>query len=563
MIKKLFVGITIVITSLFISGCGESNNKDYSAAKEKGFVYVEGNRFMQNDSVFFPVLINYLVEFMKIEDQLIPVTNIQYDSTHKHEGVGIEGQLERLKTHFKYINHLGFNTIRLVGLGGQDYNENGEFTMKCFNIDDSFSSYPYKEIKEQYKQAVVKIIELAEANDLRVMILFPTHRLDERQNESRIAFIKDIMSLFKENNTVFSYDFFNEPLYFDNSENEDYKVRQRSKESAFKVVTSWADLMAKYAPNQLSTIGFGEPLEVFEWDPSILPIDFVSFHTYHPLRVPNEIYWWSKYINKPWMITETSLPADNDSISYLEQRQFMIESYKRTVNCGGGGFGWWQYQDVDWGNNFEHNHTSLIDHTGITYFEDSSEVIFGTPKDAAMVLKDLLKYTPTYECECAPNYYNMLGYKNIKIEGNIINAYTGEPIEGAVIRGWTNYWRIASNTFTNSKGEFNIFSNDEYIHFEISAPGFTKIKFDQRIAYRHKDKNASAFTTLYDKKLEYHDIHYYTYLKKQPTDSLLLAEGTFDSTIVFDFDPNLFNQFQFVGIMGTKMLYPLDFIVNE
>jgi hypothetical protein len=77
-------------------------------------------------------------------------------------------------------------------------------------------------------------------------------------------------------------------------------------------------------------------------------------HTYHPLRVPNEIYWYSKNVNKPWMIGETSLPADNDSISYSDQTQFLKEAYLRTKNCGGSGFGWWAFQDVtSWGT-FEH-----------------------------------------------------------------------------------------------------------------------------------------------------------------------------------------------------------------
>ncbi len=560
--KSFIIGTIVVIFFQLITACQEGKVVN-TLANEGDFIYLDGNKFMLNDSVYFPILVNYLVEFMKVDDQLIPVPNIQYDSTQGHEGTDVDSYSKRIDAHFKLIKKLGLNSIRLVGLGGLDYNENSDVTIKLYNSSGEFNSFPYSVIKADYIAAVVKIIELAKSNGLKVMILLPTHRLDEKENESRISFIKDILSLFKDENTVFSYDFFNEPLYFDNSESNDYKIRQRSKESAYNVVKSWDNLMKNYAPNQLSTIGFGEPIEVFEWDASLLPVDFVSFHTYHPLRVPNEIYWWSKYINKPWMITEVSLPSDNDSISYNEQRQFMYESFKRTVNCGGSGFGWWQFQDVDWGDNFEHNYTSLIDHNGVTFYNDSNDFIYGTPKPAALAIKNLVNYVPTYKCDCAPNYYNMLGYKNIKITGRIVDGNTGVPIEGAVIRGWTNYWNIASNTFTNHEGVFNLYSNDEFIHFEISAPGFSKIKFDQRIKYTHREKNVSQFTTLNNKGLEYHSIHYQNYLKEQPSDSLLSIEGAQDSTIIFNVNPSLFDQFIFSGPIGTKMLFPLDFENHE
>ncbi len=563
MIKK--ATITLLLACIFILqySCGNESSKDYSKARKAGFVYLEGNQFMEKDSAFFPMLINYMVEFMTVDGEIIPVPNIQYDSTTHHEGSSKADYLDRLNSQFKYINHLGFNTIRLVGLTGKEFAENGDHLIKCYRPDGSFDLKSYGSIKKEYEKAAKQIMELAEQNQLKVMILLPTPRLDKDQNAARMEFIKDMMRLFKDDNTVFCYDFFNEPLYFDNAESDDYKVRQRSKESAYELVRSWVELMDSVAPNQLSTIGFGEPLEVFEWDPSTFPLDFISFHTYHPLRVPNEIYWWSKYSNKPWMITETSLPADNDSISFLEQRQFMYEAYQRTINCGGSGFGWWQYQDVNWGTNFEHNNTSLLNHEGITYFNDSSDIIYGSPKAAALAVNELKSMKPSGTCDCLPNYSNMLGYENIRITGKLINGLTGDPIEGAVIRGWTNYWNIAANTFSDANGEFQLYSNDEFIHFEISAMGFTKIKFDQRVRYNNRNKNGSMFAKLSNLPLEYHDIHFQPFLKRATSDSLLTMNGVRDSSIIFDFNPKLFNKYTFRGTMGIKMLYPLEFVDHE
>jgi hypothetical protein len=563
MVKKSTTALLLMCITFFQYSCKNEPSKDYQEAKDAGFVYLEENQFMVNDTVFFPMLINYLVEFMSVEGEMIPVANIQYDSTTYHEGTTKVDYLTRLNTHFKYIKHLGFNTIRLVGLTGKEFAKDGNHLIKTYRPDGSFDLKPYPTIKQEYERAVVKIMELAKQNQLKVMILLPTPRLNEKENLARLSFIKDILSLFKTDNTVFSYDFFNEPLYFDNSESDDYKVRQRSKESAFELVNSWVKLMESIAPNQLSTIGFGEPIEVFEWDPSTFPLDFISFHTYHPLRVPNEIYWWSKYSNKPWMITETSLPADNDSISYLEQRQFMYEAYRRTINCGGSGFGWWQYQDVNWGTNFEHNNTSLLNHEGITYFNDSTDIIYGSPKAAALAVNELSSIKVTGKCDCFPNYSNMLGYQNIRITGKLIDGLSGEPIEGAVIRGWTNYWNIAANTFSDENGNFELYSNDEFIHFEISAMGYSKIKFDQRIRYNNREKNGSMFAALTNLSLEYHNIHYQPFLKQPVSDSLFSSDGMRDSSIVFDFDPELFGQYQFSGTMGIKMLLPLDFTDHE
>jgi hypothetical protein len=220
----------------------------------------------------------------------------------------------------------------------------------------------------------------------------------------------------------------------------------------------------------------------------------------------------------------------------------MEEAFKRTINCGGIGFGWWQYQDVSWGP-FEHNYTPLINSNYQTKTElDSNNWIFGQFKEAAFVLPKL-KREKTANCDCHVNYFNMMGFSNYKIEGKVVDD-SGEPIEGAVIRGWNEYWTIGMNTFTNEQGIFNLYSNDENLHFEISAPGYNRIKyFSKKLDYVPKPNTIS----LENVKLEYHSNHFQWYL-----------DSTFVGKSVFKFKEDIWSNYKTQASIGTIELKKLE-----
>ena len=327
-----------------------------------------------------------------------------------------------------------------------------------------------------------------------------------------------------------------EPLYFD-------PVEKRAKKDALKTVQRWKELMTKYAPYQLFTIGFSEPIEVFEWDPALLPVDFVEFHTYHPLRVASEIYWYSQYIGKPWMVGETGLPADGDSISYEEQAAFLCESYQLVRDAGGCGYGWWEFQEMP-DTHFEAQYTGLFNHQGRTQTEDGKYTLMGTMKPAGQCIKSLANYKPQ-PAKRPVNYYNMLGYKNIRITGRIIDQKTKQPIEGAVIRGWNEWWSVGMNTYSDENGRFTLYSNDECVHFEISAPGKSKVKFNKKINYSCDSGEKFNPNNLPDRMLEYHQISHHRFLN--------CSDST--TTPVLQFRPEKFNQYKWSGEMGTVMLH--------
>lgn len=532
--------IVVVICSMFCFSC---NTEDKQIKFKKDFVYIENSNFKINDKNFFPIIMNYVVKYRKINRDIFLGPAMEYDSISKFEGNSKDSIHNRIKAHFQLIKEMGFNSIRLVGLNSLVYDEGSEKAK--LDYYDAHGKRAFFDVFVNSKELIYfikEIIQIAKETNLRVMILLPKHKKQKTSNELRMSYIEFVLESLKECSTVFSYDFFNEPLYFDNSEYTHYEDVHRSKEDAYKIVLEWKNVMMNLAPNQLLTIGYAEPTEVFEWDPSLLPVDFVSVHTYNPLRVPNEIYWYSKYIDKPWIIGETSLPADNDSISYIEQSIYMKDVLSRVVNCGGSGFGWWQFQDVLWGP-FEHNYTPLLNHNGVSKTKSGNYLIYGSLKPAVDVLREF-DFSKKEKCSCHTNYNNLLGYHNFLIKGTVVDI-NKTPLEGAVIRGWNESWGIAANTFSDSLGNFTLYSNDEFVHFEVSSSNTNTLKFDHFSVY---SPPYTKGTKLKNQHLEYHNIHYKNYL---------LNRDTTKST--FNFDPDLFNKHIYQTTMDTLTLRKLQF----
>lgn len=527
--RKLFFFLIGLV--LLFSSCMKRGNLD--------FVRVEGDHFEAAQDTFFPMMLNYLVSFQSEGNCFVVAPSITYDSCGYADAVGKRAVGNQLMGHFCLIKNLGFNAVRICfDRLGQD--EDG----RCFYSADRKFYLDQKRDRKAILRGLNRLVSAAEKQGLRVMLLL---KPPFKGNSDLEQFTIELLDYFKNCPTLFAYDFMNEPLYFDPCED-------RKKTEAFAIVNQWKQLMAEHAPKQLFTIGFAEPIEVFEWDCSVLPVDFVEFHTYHPLRVPSEIYWYARYCGKPWMIGETGLPADNDSITYEEQAQFVREAYQLTRDAGGCGFGLWEFQDYDVpGNTYEASYTGIVSHGGFSHFttQDAKCTIKGTLKPSARVIATLEKGYVPREYKRPVNYYNMLGYKNIRIIGQLIDTLSGAPIEGAVIRGWNDNWSVGMNTYSDENGCFALYCNDPCNHFEISAPGYNKIKFDRDIAYVPLVKNAGDVYNLPSKELEYHKISYYPFVKKEVPNSCFFK--------VMNFEPTLFEAADWQGQLGNLKLEKLPY----
>ena len=468
-----------ILLSFMLMGCQHTELPD--------FVYVQDDHFVMDGKTWFPLMLNYKVLVVNHGDSVEVLPADFYLS-------------KDMAADFQQIADMGFNSLRI-----------------CMDsIPDNCHS-------EALYQATEHILLLAKQCQLKVMLLIRKPLDDYWMN-----YTEGLLKHFANNSTLWAYDFFNEPLYFD-------PVPDRDKTDAYRIVCQWRDMMRQYAPHQLFTIGFAEPIEVFEWDPVFLPVDFVEIHTYHPLRVASEMRWYSDNCKKkPWMVGETSLPADNDKVSYEEQRKFMLQVYALARQYHAAGFGWWNFQDCPNGYNFEAQHTGLINP-------------LGEKKLAVQEVRKLESMTiAPDDHQVPPNYYNMLGYNNIVLKGKVINARTHRPIHGAVVRGWTKDW-IGMNTYTDKQGNFTLYSNDFNIHFEVSAPGMNTVKFDKEdIPYYFTDPQSARsynFDSLPNRYLEYHSIDYHNFL-----------EG---DTITLKFNPKHFNQSKIEGNLGKIKLKKL------
>jgi hypothetical protein len=365
--KSVFLLVTnklIVLSFVFVLlSCGQVKyNSDEDLAenlrlnkvrKTGGFVYMEDGVFKVDGEKYFPVILNYIIVRRIIDGEYVISPPKHYEDKDRYEAMTKAETHEQLQRHFKLIEEMGFNVVRI--------------TFDKIHFTAETPEVIAKETQEILSE-LEHLMSVAKENNLRIFLL-----LTEPFKNIYETLAKEILKHFNDNTSIFAYDFFNEPLYFD-------EVKDRLKEDALQVVRNWRSWMREYAPNHLFTIAFGEPIEVFEWDPSILPVDFVEVHTYNPLRVKGEVYWFSKYVGKPWIIGETSLPADNDSISYDEQKLFAKEFFEYAIDCGAIGVGWWDFQDLE-ADTFEAAYSGIMNHKDTTYTIDNQAII-GTVKPA-------------------------------------------------------------------------------------------------------------------------------------------------------------------------------------
>jgi len=449
--------ISIIFITIFFSCTHKKSNEN-----SHGFIYLENKQFKINDTSFFPLMINYGTCIRNINNHYIASPIKSYGLPFQFDSFSEDSIYKTIETHFKIIKNMGFNTIRLIG-PVRIVQKNKHLFFQDFTLKKE-KLVPIKDHYKDYLSCIKTVVDIAKQLNLKILLLVGDNFVGSNEEDE---FIIKLLSFFKDEPTIFAYEFFNEPLYFD-------KLKEREKLNALKVVNNWRKKMDEYAPNQLMTIGFSEPIEVFEWDAEILPVDFLAFHVYNPLRIPNEIYWYSHYIHKPWIIGETGLAADNDSVLYERQSAFLKQTYQYALNCGASGFGIWQFQDVLWGA-WRQNYKGLVTNAGTITVDNFT--IHGSLKPAANVIKDLHKLKPA-TCYRPGNYFNMRDYHNFLIKGKVIDEATGKPIEGAVIRGWTKDWRWGTNTFSDSSGTFWLYSQWKFTHFRISAPTYDRIKFD-------------------------------------------------------------------------------------
>ncbi len=468
--KYIIVFILLSIGATIYLLCPFNSKTNFVSNDLAHFVSIRENKFSLNNAPFYPVAINYIVSLRSDMKEFWPCQSPAYNTKIKYRYAAKDSCLMQLKADMDLIKELGFNSVRIVGIGEEsiDDNQTGELSVHAdmLNHQDTSIEFSNEENYIKYFNALGELLGVVNKAGLKAVLL-TRMSLDVKSTEDHL---RKLAIHFKNDTTIMAYDLFNEPLYFDEVE--------RDKKDVYKIVKRWKNMMNASAPNQLVTIGLSGIREVFEWDPGMLDVDFISLHPYEyePEQVRNEIYWYGHYIKKPWIIGETAIPADNDSISYEEQKSFAHKTLKQAYDCGAVGYSWWQYKDVEW-HAYHANFMGVLNQKGETKTIKENLVIEGTPKP---LIEEFRKFNPKAKkdsCICLSNYYNYSQYKTFRIIGRLLDG-NNNPIQGGVILAWNQYWSHSYHTITKADGSFELTGNFIFYHWMASASLFSMVRGD-------------------------------------------------------------------------------------
>lgn len=462
LLLSLALNVFFAVTYFFAGNNDHHINDSFVQLKNEHF-YVDGNKF-------YPVVLNYIAT-PQINDHneiwISPTNDYAIDFAKRTHSK--EYDHSKLKADMELIKEMGFNTVRIVGVGDpnlDDAKKLHRISIGVYNKDNVHSSLMLADNNnyQKYLTALEELFDIVEGAGLKLIFLVRiTPGLDFTQEH----FIK-IAEHFKENTTLLAYDLFNEPLYFDDPNREKY--------DAYKFVKKWKQLQKVHAPNHLITIGLEGIREVFCWDPNILSVDFISYHPYEyePEQVRNELYWYGKYTKKPWIVGETAVPSNNDSVKYSEQQHFAAKTIKQAYNCGAAGYSWWQYKDVAW-QKYHASYMGVVNRQGQTITGKNKYIIDGSVKPVADEFRNFTYSKDT--CHCLDNYYNYSRNNKFRISGKITNEKDA-PIEGAVVLAWNQWWSHSYHTVTKADGNFELYSDYPFYHWMASASMYSKVRDD-------------------------------------------------------------------------------------
>ena len=417
------------------------------------FVNIEQGEFKLAGQNFYPKIMNYKMSIRKSGSNYWVTPNNSYGGTNDYECNSRSECLNEILGQFKLIKQSGFNAIRLCGLE-PTYNQtypaiiDGNIYFESISFDQANYSKYYVEITPNTQNLFFSFIEdalsLAESVGLKVILL--TGGPDaEAYRESYRIYLSNLANRVKNNQTIMAYDLCNEPEYSSKMNREGL-----SKMEICAEVNSWINTLNLEDQNHLITIGYASSKTVFGWDPLLLDTDFSSFHPYGSIsEVGNEIYWYKTNHAKPWIIGETGFPADGIVVDYSQQAKFANAIIKRCLNCNSKGFSWWQYQDVNWGNDFFENYLGMLNNTGFTTLTDGT-IVEGTrkPMYLEMNLFNSNNYVPNLVCDKSYNYFNQNNIVGKSVSGKILGV-NGFGLSGAIVKGQLESLVNGDYTYTN------------------------------------------------------------------------------------------------------------------
>lgn len=439
-----------LLWALCLFGCAPEHTNT------RGWVRMGTDGFVVDDRPFFMMAVNYVATPFWIGGACHFGPTESYASVDREMPRDPHRRRDELRAHWALCRELGFNTVRVVGISDLMYDSTSTWILCRSAVGIDTLVHLGKENMEAYLDGMQEMFDAARAEGIRLVPLMQV-RPDKPFTEDLFAQVAD---RFVNDTIVLAYDLFNEPLYFDGPE--------RPKNEAREILLRWRKLFDAHAPNQLYTIGLTGIRETFEFDPNMLEVDFVSFHPYEyePDQVRNELRWYQEHVDVPWVIGETAIPSDGDSVPYADQASFAAKTLLQTRACGAWGYSWWQFQDVGWGS-FHQDHMGVLDRTGTTTMGDG-RVVAGTPKPMAAMIQGFDPAADPGKCLLLPNYTNYSDGRVCRLVGRLVDD-RGQPVEGGTVIAWNEGWGSSYHTVSGPDGRFDLRAPEWVFHWMVSA----------------------------------------------------------------------------------------------
>ena len=347
-----------------------------------GYVRVEGDRFLDEDgSPFYPMVCNYFVHMPYqgtppdiLTCRVVPGYGNAFNPNGDGWGEqGLDQAVKRIENDFRQLKSMGFNAIRLmailrmekVGTTVRLQTQQHIFPPTWISANDHEFPFVQPYNTEPGIEHVIDQTELvldkAALAGLKV-ILVPVQGWETFKTWGGVIKLIEVLQLFgdrfKEHPALMAYDLCNEPGYFEQFDH--------TKEWICEKVAAVYDELKSADPNHLITVGGVSVTEVFEWDPTILKLDFWSPHLYPIFQsrrtityaqalenVHSQLTWLQNNIGSAWIIGEFGFVAnDGENPAYVwgteaEQASFTAAMLQMTRDAGAAGFSWWTFGDVD------------------------------------------------------------------------------------------------------------------------------------------------------------------------------------------------------------------------
>jgi|GEM_PF-847738 len=479
------------------------------------FVTIEGRYFKCNGQLFYPLVLCY--QFSATHSDEVPdeasdyflSRTASYGPCTWHctwESFNENDALAEINNDFSVIHQMGFNALRTAFISPFfEYekptassaffycpNAATKFVLPavwtsrstwgghCMEISTDPDPDPYR---DRYFQFIQQILEVAEENDLKVIldVAYTKTTVDSHFQDylNYLELLTNFILSLPENlqKTLMAYVIVEEP-YWEGQAGQ-------TKHSVCTKVRDMYNLIKSIDTTHLITIGGDDLMDILEWDPAVMTVDFWCPHIYpYPVtaveensdaavnRVKGQIYWLKNNCPIPWMIGETSFAAIDDEImcsggtkhypevngelenpAYGEiftQKSFAQDISKMVRDCNGSGFSWWQFQEVLWAkecSNLKTNGYGLLRHgeasANYNLFKKPVVEVFEGYLDANGQPPPVDPQGGQIPLSYYDPYNNAVHNPSLKnaVEGYVYNNVSpATPINDAYIQGWNWLW---------------------------------------------------------------------------------------------------------------------------